>query len=128
GHLTSVRSVHFMPDGKTLLSGGTQLEGLRTGAPGESETKFMRLWDVATGRERQVSLGEAFYVMTLSSDGRTVASIAPSGGKIILWETITGGRRAELAGRSDWVHDVAFSRDSRTLAAADAEFVRLWAL
>src|SRR5262249_37242234 len=56
GHLTAVSSIHFSPTGETLISRGQILHGLRSGAPGESETKFVRVWDVATGKERPVSL------------------------------------------------------------------------
>jgi WD40 repeat protein len=51
GHLTAVASVTFSPDGKRLYSRGYVVEGLRTREPGESETKFVRAWDVATGKE-----------------------------------------------------------------------------
>src|SRR5262249_37718257 len=50
GHLTMVGSVNFLPDGQTLLSRGIVLFGSRSGEPGESETNFVRLWNVATGK------------------------------------------------------------------------------
>jgi RNA polymerase sigma factor (sigma-70 family) len=131
GHLTAVASVHFSPTGKTLISRGQTLDGLRTGAPGESETKFVRVWDVATGKELQVSIGGGQHIegMALSPNGRTVASIS-SGRKITLWETITGDRRAELVSHADFINAFAFSPDGRTLASAGAYdgVVCLWDL
>src|SRR5262249_40237168 len=73
GHLTAVVSVHFSPTGETLISCGQTLYGLRSGAPGESETKFVRVWDVATGKELQLSIGGGQHIegMALSPNGRT---------------------------------------------------------
>jgi WD domain, G-beta repeat len=47
-----------------------------------------------------------------------VASITFLGKGITLWETVTGGQRAELTGNQDMVFDVAFAPDGRLVASA----------
>jgi RNA polymerase sigma factor (sigma-70 family) len=128
GHLTTVASVHFTPDGKTLVSSGHVLFGLRSGEPGENETKFVRIWDVASGKERKGIPGTArIYSANLTPDGRTVATTSMLGKSINLIEVVTGASRGELAGHTDMVFQVALSPDGRTLASAGMDgTVRLW--
>jgi RNA polymerase sigma factor (sigma-70 family) len=128
GHLTTIASMTFTPDSKTLISRGLILLGARFGEPGEEETKFVRVWDVATGKERKTfPADERVNSVALSPDGRTVASTALSGKAITLWETLTGGSRGELAGHTEMIFDVAWSPDGRILASGSIDgTVRLW--
>jgi RNA polymerase sigma factor (sigma-70 family) len=142
GHLTEVVSLAFSSDGKTLVSVGLTLEGVSTGEPGEAETRFTRVWDVATGKEnrtwdvetgkenRTVLKEQECIIRTFSPDGRTLGSSKGSGGdEILLWEAATGGRRAKLTGHTKGVWGIAFSPDGRTLASAGGDrTVRLWDL
>src|SRR5262249_30689532 len=47
GHRTPVSSLAFTPDGKTLVSTGCMVLGNTR----ETETRYVRVWDVATGTE-----------------------------------------------------------------------------
>jgi RNA polymerase sigma factor (sigma-70 family) len=74
-----VASIRFSPDGRTLVSGGYD--------------RTVRLWDVATCKQRRRFLGHDGLVQTvaISDDGRLVAS----GGRdalILLWD-VTGRLR-----------------------------------
>jgi WD40 repeat protein len=67
GHLRSVRSCNFSPDGKTIVSGS-----FTTG----SFVKTLILWDVVTGNELQKLGGHTASVMScnFSPDGKKIVS------------------------------------------------------
>ncbi|HKB39560.1 MAG TPA: sigma factor-like helix-turn-helix DNA-binding protein, partial [Gemmataceae bacterium] len=123
-------SLTFSPDGKTLFSQGPLhqpklLDGRRL-----VYDHVVRVWDVATGKERRsVLAGLGVEHLALSPDGRTLAHNGPAGrNAIILRETATGGERAKLTGPDNlillsnkWVFGLAFSPDGRTLASAGAD-------
>jgi RNA polymerase sigma factor (sigma-70 family) len=131
GHKTQICELAFTPDGRTLISRGTVLEGLRVeGEPGLSETDYVRFWDVATGRQRRGFPGASRVTsLTLAPDGRTLATIGGERKTVVLIETATGGQRAELRGSTDLLFAVAFAPGGRTLAAGGMDgVVRLWDL
>ena len=77
GHTDYVSSVTFSPDGKTLVSG--------------SVDKTIRLWDVATGKQKKTITGHTDYVssLTFSPGGHTFAS-GGGDGTLHLWNVATG--------------------------------------
>ena len=86
-----------------------------------------RLYDCATGAERQLA-GHRDFVsgLAFSPDGSTLAT-GSMDGTIRLWNTATGESTASLPGHMQETTDVAFSPDGRTLASLGRnESLKLW--
>ena len=111
GHTGRVNSVLFSPDGQTLA--------IRAGWD-------IRLWDVATGRERTTLEHRGVESMSFSPDG----SILASGARdltVVLWDVATGRKRTTLEGHRGGVWSVSFSPDGSILASGSEDHtVVLW--
>lgn len=107
----------FTPDGKTLAVA-------KAGQP--------TLWDASTGKRiRRIGWQQGIEVaITLSPDGKRLATANESQDKVRVWETATGkelpaitlpGELPQSGGR----YTLAFSPDGRSLAVADRDGLRL---
>jgi WD40 repeat protein len=128
GHLTPVAGLAFTTDGQALVSRGIVFFGARFGEPGENETRHVRVWDLATGKERRaLAVGSHPGVMALAPDDRTTVSTGLTEKSILLWETATGEQRGKLTGHTETVFGIAYSPDGGTIATASMDgTVRLW--
>jgi WD40 repeat protein/Flp pilus assembly protein TadD len=104
GHTARVSSLMISPDGSLLATG--------------SYDGTVRLWDLATGRQRATLAGHEGKVWSVafSPDGKTIAS-GSGDGTVRLWDVAAGKEMHKLkSGRED-VRSVAFSPDGKVLAA-----------
>jgi RNA polymerase sigma factor (sigma-70 family) len=92
----------------------------------------VRLWEVATGKERACLRGHhtaSVYSLALSPDGKTLAS---GGGDslVCLWDVATAGRPGtkprQLSGHKGSIATLAFSRDGKLLFTGDNEGICVW--
>jgi WD40 repeat protein len=114
-----VNSISLSPDGRYLAVGGSAQED------------GVRIWVVATGKERAGPPGlEHGWISSLafSSDGRVLAVL--QGGEIGLWELATNRQRCRLAAGASMSHaQVLFAPAGGTLASAGADStVLIWDL
>jgi WD40 repeat protein len=120
-----VGALGYTPDGKTLVLVG----------------RHVHLWDVAARRLSASWLGSesmGYYpIAALTPDGRTLATGHSRRDNprdyrehykhtIKLWDVATARERLSLRGPTQWVTDLAFAPDGRTLAACCGQYLWVW--
>jgi WD40 repeat protein len=120
-HYTFIRTLAFSPDGATLASGALE---------------YARLWDTATGRQKEPLLVGPGIVSALafSPDNRTLAAgWQPNGAglgeacSVSLWDVASSRRLPRELRTGCGVNALAFSPDGQSLAVGCFDDrVRLW--
>jgi WD40 repeat protein len=111
----SVQSLAFTPDGKTLVSGGAE------------HASAIRVWDLATGKERRRMLWHSRAVTSLhvARDNRTLLSVGAVGDKVLLADLVTGKEIRTFSDRS-WVdlHLALLTPDGKSLVLGGSRWVK----
>lgn len=118
GHLGSVSSVNYTPDGKSLFS--------------SSGIGEVRNWVASTGAAGPVEIESVADLLAtaISPDGTILAGGGRDDTTIFqLWDCRTGAALRTLKGHDGFIYDLAFSPCSRWIASASADqTARLWDL
>jgi eukaryotic-like serine/threonine-protein kinase len=110
-----VYAMDFSPDGKTILTAG---------AAGNEADGIVRIWEIATGKERSFRHRVPVYSAVFSPDGTTIATAEGTTGR--LWDVVSGRSIGKVLDHQRFVSGVAFSPDGRTVLTAGDGSVRLW--
>jgi len=110
--LSWVESVAFSPDGKTLATAASRIEGDLLHV-GWQLVSGVELWDVATVKERAFLKGDENDIghLVFSPDGSKLATADLF--EMKLWDTATGTQQASL--KNVWA-PLTFSKDGKKLA------------
>ncbi|MBS0264288.1 MAG: Gfo/Idh/MocA family oxidoreductase [Planctomycetes bacterium] len=113
GHTRIVSAVAFSPDGTQIATG--------------SADESIKLWDRATGKERNSLEGHTRPVNSLAFVGGGKWLLSVSGGRavgnneLMLWETSTGKELATIPAHDAKISQLALSPDGKFLATASVD-------
>ncbi len=114
GHLASVNSVTWSPDGNLIASA--------------SDDKFVQVFDARNGKRKLIYSGhtEEVAAVAWSPDGKLVAS-GSQDGTVQVWNATDGKRIIAYKGHQDRVNSVSWSKGSQLLASgSEDKTVQVW--
>jgi hypothetical protein len=113
-HAADVEVVAFSPDGRTV-------------AGVSRDDKAIRLWEVATGRQRLLVPHDTLVKsLAFAPDGRCLVATDDSA-TVYVWDVLTGAELPRFTGHQGSVSSVAFSPDGKHLATGSTDTaVLLW--
>jgi RNA polymerase sigma factor (sigma-70 family) len=122
-----VLAMAWSPDGREIAAVSAEGKfGFGAGTP----DRHVRVWDVASGRERLALAGprEGSWCLAWSPDGRLIST----GGEdnvVRVWERVSGQKRRDLKGHAGPVMAVSFTRDGqRVLSGSSDTTILIWDL
>jgi len=118
GHLGTVNTVQFVPQGKVMIAAG----GL-AGLGGQ-----IKIWNVTEGKLiRSIDTHrDAIYALAISPDGKTMAT-GSYDKQIKLWDLESGNELQTLEGHNGAIFGLAFRPDGKILASASSDrTIKLW--
>lgn len=114
----SQAALAFSPDGKTLITG--------------SGHKLVRLWEVATGKERRRLAANNVpgpnnwpYSVAFSPDAQLLVSWGHQNSLLRLWDLTTGRELSPLRGHQGYVYAAAFAANGRRLVSGSEDTTAL---
>lgn len=136
GHTSSLNSVAFSPDGRTLVSASSNFTVNYFPGCAIDNTDTVRLWDVDTGACTSTLSGTPVLCAAFSPDGRRIASTSDDG-IVKMWDAASGTCTSSFQGnkhgffiqriRKRTHGGVAFSPDGRSLLlASGAHEAEVW--
>ncbi len=118
GHLHSVESIAFSPDGNYIAS--ASFDGFNNTA---------RLWNVKTGKRIPIrnTHPKGINLVVFSLDGPTFATVGADDNTTYLWDSKAGNQKITLTGHTKQVSCIAYSPDNKTIATGSYDgTIRLW--
>ena len=133
-HFSSVRSLAYAPDGKSLASSASSsAQGRLDEATGEFVRKKnedpIRVWDPHTGKLLRELAGHTARVEAVryGRGGKYLFS-ASQDRTIKIWDVVAGRSVETLKGHGALIYSLALSPDGRRLASAGGSVVTIWEL
>jgi WD40 repeat protein len=114
GHRGPVWSAAFAPDGQTLAT--------------SSDDATVKIWDVATGREKATwpGHGSAVLVVAFAHSGKFLVS-GDSDGALRIWDAATGTEQPPLPHQGGSIRRLAMAPDDETVAVGGSgRGIELW--